>query len=177
MPGGTVTPTPTEGQNDHLIRAQKMSTRATLTQLGATLRQYWVENGGWPEDLAALVAEDMVPAEALVARFDKAPLTVGDSRTSFQYVGTPLPADLPADAVLAYTRQGLLPGGRMVLFADGSVEWAPEGSLTEVREGSPERSAVCENVMRALGPNLTPEREAELREFYQVPEDTATDVE
>jgi prepilin-type processing-associated H-X9-DG protein len=71
--------------------------------------------------------------------------------------------------IVCYTRAAIYPGGRNVLRADGSVRFVQEETLHDPTM-PPDVSLrdSYEVVVEALGARLTPERDAELRRFYEV---------
>jgi hypothetical protein len=101
---------------------------------------------------------------------DPAPEPIGDGRyrSSYRYVGS-LPREVPPDTILAYSRRGVHPQGRNILYADMSVMWVSEWGLNQ--PGGPPRNSLrasYDGVVAAYGDALTPEIDARLRKFYEI---------
>jgi hypothetical protein len=90
-----------------------------------------------------------------------------DGLRQYQWVGA-LPSQIPDHTIAAFTRRGVLMGGRFVLYADLAVEWRTEEELTGPNGLLTQSYA---RLVEALGDQLTEERSAELRRFHEIDED------
>jgi hypothetical protein len=140
--------------------------------IGIALEMYQTDWGSqYPPSLAELCPDYLRDESILVDPGDKAPVRLGNRglRCSYEFVGS-LPAGrLRRGVIVCYTRTGINPAGRTVLRADGSVRFVQEETLHDPTM-PPDVSLrdSYEVVVEALGVSLTPERDAELRKFYEV---------
>ncbi len=112
--------------------AGRAADRANLRNIGLALAMYRSEHDEhYPPGLYALVEKGYLHSpENLVSPGDPDPPRIGPqgSPCSYEYPGS-LPADVPWDAAVAYTRRGVFADGRHVLFADGNVIFVPESQI------------------------------------------------
>ncbi len=112
--------------------------RGNLRNIGIALSMYRsVHEEPYPPGLHTLVEEGFLQGqESLVSPNDPDPPRIGPQGypCSYEYPG-PLPADVPPDFVVAYTRRGVLSEGRNVLFADGAVVYVPESDIARGETG------------------------------------------
>jgi hypothetical protein len=148
----------------------------SLHRLGIGIQTY-ARDHDWqsPPSLDAVVEGGYVDsADALIDPADKTPSgrTEGGRRCSYEYVG-PIPPNAPRDVIVCYLRKGIWLPFRNVLKFDSSIEVVPEDQLRDPRGDFPSRSlpASYEAVVKAFGDELTPERNAELRAFYEIGDD------
>jgi hypothetical protein len=156
--------------------AGKSEGRANLHNIGIALAMYRAvyragNNDEYPPDLEPLLDKGFLKSpEVFVDPADKAPVQRGAAgfRYSYEYVGA-VPAAVPGDVIIVYSRRGIYPDGRNVLCADAAVLWASEAELHNPN-GDPRTSlrASYEAVVTAFGDRLTEERRAALKKFYEV---------
>jgi len=146
-----------------------------LALIGRGIRRYRdAHEGATPSDLETLLRSGYLgDPKVLVDPNDLAPAQPGvmTVKCSYEYVGA-LPPAVPEGVIICYARKGIYPDHRIVLHADGVVEWVGESSL-HGDKGIPRTSlhASYEAVVKAFGNGLTEERRAELREFYGIAEE------
>lgn len=156
------------------LDARKCSSLANLHSWGAPIQMYRHEEGRYPDTFQALIDAGYVECccPSLIDPCDPQGEGPADEtgRSSYQYVGA-IPVDAPPEIIIAYLRPGIRSDERVVLYNDRerSVEWVCEEEL----HGGPEvgqRSlrASYDAVVAAFGDELTPGRDAELREFYEI---------
>jgi len=155
------------------LEARKAASKNNLHQIGLGIAMYSADNREqYPPDLGALIEQQYLGSrDVLLDPNDAEAQQVGPDAAppSYEYVG-PIPiARVPAGTIICYSRKGIYQGGRNVLHADCAVEWVDEQWLKEAG-GDPRYSlrASYEAVVEAFGQELTPERDAELRKFYEV---------
>jgi len=152
--------------------ARESGGRANLHDIGLGIAMYREgNNDDYPPDLEPLLDKGFLESpEVFVDPADKAPVQRGAAgfRYSYEYVGT-VPAAVPGNVIMAYSRRGIYPAGRNVLCADVAVLWVSEAELHNPN-GNPRTSlrASYEAVVKAFGDKLTDERKAELKKFYEV---------
>lgn len=147
---------------------------ANLNTIGLSIEMYRSDyDSAYPPSLGALTAGPYLDPFQLVlvaGPFDWPKAGGQDPAACCRYAG-PLPTDIPGDVIVCYTKPGLLTGGRNVLRADLTVRWVDDADLL-ARTG-PFHTCLAASyraVVDAFGDELTPERDAELREFYEVVE-------
>ncbi|KPK66309.1 MAG: hypothetical protein AMK73_00375 [Planctomycetes bacterium SM23_32] len=152
--------------------AQKAQGRANLHNIGLGLAMAENDNNGQlPDSLEDIYTLGYLDAEEMfVDPADKAPVQRGDLglRYSYEYVGS-IPGDVSPGTIICYTRRGVHPEGRSVLCRDLAVLWVTEWQLqADAGDVRTSLRASYDAVVEAFGDELTPERDAELRKFYQV---------
>jgi hypothetical protein len=130
-------------------------------------------DGEFPPDLDELIAcRALKYAEVLRDPYDQTPSLTErlQFETSFVYAG-PLPRNVPEGVIVCYGREGIYPGHRAVLCVDHSTVIVAEADLADPA-GRPRSSLIASYraVMEAFGDDVTPERDAELRTFYEIEE-------
>ena len=143
-----------------------------LHNIGLGLEMYISDEGRFPPTLEHLVPLNYCKLPAVFHYGgDPAPEQRGSQGFlySFDYVGE-LPGDVPPWTVICYMRKGYKENGRYCLRADGSVEFFTEED--SVWQGKPagiadQLTASYAAVVSAFGEELTPERDAKLRAFYE----------
>ncbi|MCK4376317.1 MAG: hypothetical protein KAX19_13355, partial [Candidatus Brocadiae bacterium] len=150
--------------------AQKSVGRANLHNIGLGIAMYRADNDEYPQSLEDLYDWYVDAEEIFVDPVDTAPVQRGDLglRYSYEYVGR-IPSEVPASTIICYSRKGVHPGGRNVLYVDMAVMWVSEEDLHDPLGGA--RTSLRQSydaVVAALGDQLPPERDAELREFYEI---------
>ncbi len=146
-------------------RVRRVASHANLHSWGGAILFYRRMKGEYPGSLQTLIDVGIVDdCPSLVDPFDQAPA----AGASYAYVG-PIPEDTPQWTIIAYTRKGMVPGERLVLWNDRkpSVDWVSEADL-HAPEGRVSLGKSYEAVVAAFGEVLTPERDAELRQFYEI---------
>jgi hypothetical protein len=127
-------------------------------------------DGALPPDLAVLVQHGYLEDPSALldpADDDPQPIPGSGFRSSYEYVGVELPSDLLASCIIAYSRRGVHPDGRAVLYVDGEVDFVTEEELQ--RPGGlrgmsmPEQCAWIED---RYGVEVTAEERTRLRKFY-----------
>jgi hypothetical protein len=155
------------------VEHQRTHDRAMLWNVGCALLLWRDDAGGaYPDSLSDLIGE---PGEAyidypqvLVSWSDPEPQSLPDGTPcSYVYVGG-LPDAPPEGIIVLYTRKGILPGGRNVFYSQRDAAWHREVELTGP-SGLLAKSYA--GLVEALGDELTEERKAGLRAFYEVEED------
>jgi hypothetical protein len=148
-----------------------------LYGIGLAIAAYGDDHGSaYPESLA-----DLLNGRAylggpgyLLNQVDPEPQNLPDGTPcSYAYIG-PLPAQPPEDTIIAYTRRGIFREGRTALYPYapyGTIRWHTEEELTDP-DGLLAQSYA--RVVEWLGDDLTEERDAELRAFYEIGEDGQT---
>jgi hypothetical protein len=152
------------------VRARELTPR----QIGRAIWMFRSDHGGEvPATLEALVqAGYLGPPEGrmFVIDLDHSPVRRGELglEYSYEYAGA-LPSDIPPDTIICYTKRGVFTSMRFVITADGTSLQADEAELSR-DGGSRSRSldASYTAAVKAFGEELTAERDAELRKFYEV---------
>jgi hypothetical protein len=144
--------------------ARATTGKANLHNIGLGIAMYREDHDGqFPPNLKTLLDDGYLDDEAVFRHPDdhNAPAVDG-LKTSYVYIGTPLPRNLDPRTPIAYTRGGVLRQGRRnVLFDDNAV--------METRGKNFQRMDVrqaYEDIVRKLGDRATDERKKELREFF-----------
>jgi hypothetical protein len=143
---------------------------SAMREVARGIRSYQLNNdGALPETLeelapAYLDAQQVfvMPRAFLGAQTGKPPDVL------YRYVG-PLPAGTPDSVVVCYTARGLIEGKRCVLTLGGETRWMPEdgeGNAAAAAAGALQLS--YEAVVQTYKDELAPERDAQLRDFYEV---------
>jgi hypothetical protein len=146
--------------------ARTAADQNNLRAIGTAVLQYRRQHDRYPPNLKSLVDAGIIEdAEVLVSPMDDNPPTVNGLKTSYVYIGGPLPLDLPHETPICYTRSGVVPGERNVLFADMVVRAAHGDNFQRIQP----RTAY-QQLVTALGKEATDERKAELREFFGIDE-------
>lgn len=156
-------------------QARKQVALANLHCLGTAIQFYPHRYGAYPDGLDVLYAQGTMGDNCkslLLDPLDARPLPLGESGMlcSYQYVGG-VPGSIPEETIIAYSRKGIHTGERVVLYADRArtVEWVSETELhSGAQAGRHSLRASYEAVAGALGDKLTEQRDAQLREFYEV---------
>ncbi len=145
---------------------------SNLHEIGLAVYMWQADHDqAWPSDLAVAATRYLPhPEEVLVDPQDEHPEPIGSSglKTSYVFVGS-MPATASPDAIIAYTRKGVWPDGRNVLYLDGSVEFVTEAKLHGETPGA--RTTLQQSydaVVAAYGSKLTPQDKARLQKFYEV---------
>ncbi len=154
--------------------ARKSSGQANLHNIGLGIRMYQNDyDGEYPPDLEELVRLGYVPsADILLDPADRTPDLTEEMQLeiSYVYVG-PLPRNVAHNVIMGYSREGIYPGGRNVLFIYSAAEFAAEAALADPAGNVRTSLRVdYDAVVEAFGLDLTPERDAELRLFYEIEE-------
>ncbi len=158
-------------RGDSSLMDRTMS-KANLHWISLAIFQYRAEHDDqFPPDLAALRGEPYIADDdRFLDPADESPAQLGDTgaRCSYEYVG-PIPDDAPFFVVICYTRKGIHAGGRNVLYNDMAVEWVSEADLQRP-DGNRRASlrASYDAVVKAFGDQLTEQRRAELKKFYEI---------
>jgi hypothetical protein len=130
-------------------------------------------NGQYPPDLPALVDGNYLDsADWLLDPSDTQPVPVGQRgvKCSYEYVG-PTPKSTPRDTMVAYSRKGIYPERRNVLYADGEIRWVSEAELHDPNGSARTSLAVSyKGLVAAWGGEPTAEQSARLKKFYEVKE-------
>ncbi len=112
--------------------AKEAKSRSNLHMIGLGIAMYRnAHDDQFPATLAPLVSEGYLDdASTFVDPADQHPVKHPgqDFPSSYEYVG-PVDPNVPSEFILAYSRKGLYPGGRNVLFPDLSVMWFSEEDL------------------------------------------------
>jgi hypothetical protein len=152
--------------------ARKSASRHNLHNIGLGLFMVReARDGDFPADLSVLLKENYIDdKEILLDPSDNSPQPIEgtDLLCSYVYVGA-LPGDVPPQTILCYTRKGIYPEGRNVLYADCAVRFVRETDLQEP-DGPPGDSLAASYgaLIDALGDKITEERRAELKKFYEI---------
>jgi hypothetical protein len=144
--------------------------RDDLHLLWAGLDSARVGEGGWPSDMVTALELLGERGKKLWVRPSNPRVvqTWENGLSSYHYVGS-VPANLAEDVIICYSGKGDLPGGRVVLRPGSGTQFVAEKRLAA--DYGPARSCLRTSykvVAAALRPSLTPERDAELRRFYEV---------
>ncbi len=120
------------------MEVRKATDRANLRRIGLALSMYKsVHEERYPPGLYALLEEGYIDLpEVLVSPGDPDPPRIGPQGypCSYEYPG-PLPLGMSPGTVVVYTRRGVFPGGRSVLFLDGGVRFVSESGIARGRTG------------------------------------------
>jgi hypothetical protein len=152
--------------------ARKAMGQANLHNIGLGLAMYEHDNEGqYPETLEDLYTLGYLDDPTIfVDPADEAPVERGDLglKYSYEFVG-PIHWDAPAGTIVCCTRKGVHGEGRNVLCRDSAVLWLEEWQL-QADTGDPRTSlrASYDAMVAAYGNELTPERDAALKEFYEI---------
>jgi hypothetical protein len=151
--------------------ARKTVGMSDLHNIGLGLAMYRNDDDGkYPDSLAELVDRGyLADASPLIDPNDPdpQPLAGGKYKTSFEFVGA-LPPQVPPDTIIAYSRKGVYPQGRNVLYVDNAVMYVSEWQLQQPGEPRTSLQASYDGVVAAYGNDLTPEIDARLRKFYEI---------
>ncbi len=155
------------------LEARKRAGKLNLHNIALGLAMYEAAHGRFPPDLESILEESFVDDAAVFIDQNDTELVERrgegeEFRSSYVYVG-PYPKKIDPATIVVYTRPGIYEDGRNVLYVDGGVGWLTEQQLRDP-DGSPRTSlaASYRAMVEALGEALTEERDAELREFYEV---------
>lgn len=153
------------------MAARKAVGMSNLHNIGLGLMLYANAHGRYPAGLEELVDEGCIDdPEVLVDPSDDNPRPIGEQGylCSYEYPGA-LPTDLPPPFIIAYTRQGVHPGGRSVLYVDGAVSFVSEAELRRPDGGRGMSLAECYQwLVDNGGGELTDAQKAQFRRFYEV---------
>ena len=134
--------------------ARKAQSRTNLKQIGMAMHMYRVD------------FDDRFPTSLEVLH----PGYLGEKGVlfSYEYQGH-IPRNAPSNLIVCYSRKGIYPEGRNVLFRDGVVTWVTEATLHG--PGGPRGLSLpqCyQTVLDLSGGRLTEEQQARLKKFYEV---------
>ena len=148
--------------------ARKAVGMSYVFNIGLAVLMYENEHGETPPTLEALLEGGYLADPSVLIHPADDQLAMWDGGSSFIYVGS-LPSGLPEEVIICYARAGIYFDGRTVLNHDMVVEQVSEFDLHDPN-GSPRTSLIASYnaVVDALGDELTLERDAELRVFYEV---------
>jgi hypothetical protein len=133
-----------------------------LHNIGLGIAVYRENKGKYPPDLKTLLDEGYIDdAQTFVSPLDMDPPTLNGLKTSYVYIGTPVPQRPDPRIPFVYTRRGL--NRRNVLYADHAV-----GTLHGRGFGRISAQEAYESVVEELGDRATDERKRELREFFGI---------
>jgi hypothetical protein len=141
-----------------------------LRTIGLAASRYRNDHAGrYPATLGALVEFGYLDAgEIMPIQEDPNEIRTGYSGIGqYKWVGE-LPEQIPDETIIAFRRRHALTGGCPVLRADFVTDWCSEEKLTGPSGVLAQSYA---RLVEALGDQLTDERKAELRRFYEVAED------
>lgn len=115
------------------LEARRSVSAANLHCWGTTIRLFVDRHASYPSSLTILYEEGLIedcPEPTDPCDESPPPPDEDGRRWSYVYVGK-LPADIPEWTIIAYTRPGVQPDQRLVLYADEgrSVEWVTEEDL------------------------------------------------
>jgi len=149
-------------------RRQRALDMANLRQIGTSIEKYRQDNNGqYPPTLKTLVdkkyAKDM---GMFITPGDANPPVVNGLKCSYVYIGTPLPAKIPASTIICYTRPGVFARQRNVLHADLAARSTWHGGRGPMR--NPRGGNDFAVITKLLGDALTEARKKELAKFYGV---------
>ncbi len=150
------------------VGARRAASAAKLHSWGLAILFYREMKGEYPGSLQTLIDVGIVDdCPSLVDPFDEAAAAPA-AGPSYAYVGA-ISKDTPQWTIIAYSREGMVPGERLVLWndPDPSVDWVSEADL-HAPEGRVSLGKSYEAVAAAFGEILTHERDAELRQFYEI---------
>lgn len=119
--------------------------------------------GAWPTDLKALVDGGHIEADVLLLDCEVPPLDVDGLKTSYLYIGAPLPAEMPERAPILFAQKGTVTGGRTVLYADMTTEWRIGARLVGI-----DMQHFFDTIVQRLGDKATEERQMQLRRFFGI---------
>ncbi len=112
---------------------RRSNDRSNLRMVGLGLVLYGSQHEGrFPPGLHTLAEEGHIDSpRRLVSPGDSNPPSIGPQGfpCSYEYPG-PLPVRVHRGIAVAYTRRGVFPDGRNVLFADGSVRFVRESHFS-----------------------------------------------
>jgi type II secretory pathway pseudopilin PulG len=146
------------------LEARFAADMSNLHNIGLAVETYRQEyDGHYPPSLAHLTEADYLSPEVLVSPADENPPAVDGVKTSYVYVGTPLPQNVPPDMPIAYTRAGVFPKRQAVLCADNSIRKAERARMAATLQDDPQEDRYP--IIEQLNESLTEERKEELREF------------
>ncbi len=146
-----------------------------LRQIGIAITMYRAEHDGqYPPSLEELVEDAYVPGPSvLVDAADANPQTPAGGQghaSSYEYAG-PLPANAPPSFIVAYSRKGIHPGAREVLYVDGAVSLVSEQDLhTDGGARGYSMPQQYDWLMALHGGEYTDEQKAAFRKFYEAGE-------
>jgi hypothetical protein len=144
--------------------ARATADRANLHNIGLGIATYRAAHQHeYPPNLKALLDDGHVYDQAVfLSPGDQNPPTVDGLKTSYVYIGTPLPRNLDSRTPIAYTRGGVLRKGRRnVLFHDNAVQQIRGKNFQRL-----DADRAYEQIVQKLGDRATDERKKELREFF-----------
>ncbi len=151
--------------------ARKASSMANMRVIGLDIMLYLADHDQLPPDFETLIEGGYAESpEEFLDPADAHPVQRGKKgyRYSYEIVGS-LPAMPDVSSIVAYSRKGVFPDGRTVLFADSHVEFLTEAELHSREAGShASLYASYQGLIEQFGDQLTEERKAELKRFYEV---------
>ncbi len=148
--------------------ARKVMGMADLQNIGVAIAMYEHDQGETPPTLEALLEGGYLDDPSVLIHPADDQLAMWDGGSSFIYVGS-LPSRTPQDVIICYARAGIQFDERAVLSRDVRVQPVSEFDLHDPN-GPPRTSLIAsyDAVVAAYGDELTLERDAELRAFYEV---------
>ncbi len=164
----------TAAMTEARIQARQAAGRHNLHSIGLGIAMWRISNDeNYPPDLESIVESELIEdREVFIDPGDDSPRTVGSSglMTSYEYVGS-IPKNVPSDVIIAYSRKGIWPEGRNVLYVDMAVQFLTEEELHGGQPGARKTLEQCyQAVVDAYGDDITPEIRARLQKFYEVSE-------
>jgi len=165
--------------------ARRVVDLCNLHAIGLGLRMYADHHGErTPASLVELFPDYVADRTVFVSPQDRNPLpTQGGVPCSYEYVGCVRLDYLHPGTIVCYTRKGIFPDGRNVLYVDNVAEWVPGDRLHNPRDDlqANYESAVRRSVPPSHADDSSPgeewdfdawqrNRERELREFYELDE-------
>lgn len=153
--------------------ARKSMSKNNLHNIGLAIAMYRADHDDqFPPHLEVLLRVGYLEDETcFLDPADDAPVQRGEMglNYSYQYVG-PIPSNVPASTIICYSREKIHAGGRNVLHNDLAVMWVTEDQLHASGVGRGSLYDSYDAVVEAFGDELTEERKAELKEFYEIEE-------
>ncbi|MFW6188901.1 MAG: hypothetical protein ACOC7T_00575 [Planctomycetota bacterium] len=153
-------------------QAQRAASASNLHNIGLGLAMYRQgHQGRFPSELEDLIEAGFLDtAEVFIDPTDQNPRVRGGRglRYSYRYPGA-LPADVPPNMIVCYSRKGIYPEGRNVLYVDQRVEFVDESELTSPGGAQGMSLPECYRwLIEHHGEVLSDEQKARFKEFYEV---------
>ena len=150
--------------------AREATGKANLHNIGLGIHMWSMANDDkLPPDLEAVLVQGYLDDESVfVHPADPAPVQRDGLAYSYEYVGS-LPGDPPPDLIIAYAREGIMPGERDVLFWDLAIDTVNELDIHDPAGDKRTSLAACHAwIEENWGKQLDDETRARLRAFYEV---------
>jgi hypothetical protein len=167
---GAAAPGPESQLERARAEAKKAASMGNLHNIGLGIGMYRADHERtFPPDMEALL-DYLTDPKVFVDPSDKAPQVRGAKGHpySYEYPGA-LPDDMPPTFIVACSRKGVYPDGRILLYVDGSVQFLSEEQLHQDDGGRGNSlKQQYDWLMEHHGADFTDAQKAAFAKFYEV---------